>query len=80
MRVLGGIDICKLLSILVEHIVTYASIRYVCCAAELKRCEAKVLALQCSVDDLVCGNLVFYACVHFYIFLIAVRLSHLTTF
>lgn len=25
---------------------------YVCCAAELKRCEAKVLALQCSVDDL----------------------------
>jgi hypothetical protein len=51
--VLGGINTCKLPCMTFEDNSTDIAYRYVCCAAELKRCEAKVLALQCSVDDLV---------------------------
>jgi hypothetical protein len=51
--VLGGINTCNLPCMTFEYKSADVVFRYVCCAAELKRCEAKVLALQCSVDDLV---------------------------
>ena len=53
MTAFGGIDTCKPHCLHCHFGNTDISLRYVCCAAELKRCEAKVLALQCSVDDLV---------------------------
>jgi hypothetical protein len=57
LRLVGQVPVMRLLYVCFDYLSAYNWCRYVCCAAELKRCEAKVLALQCSVDDLVRENL-----------------------